>query len=685
MKTLYTNIFIFISILISLVDINAQRKYSEIYEDMPNMSLDQMYSELMQFQKQNPYFANTYIQLGIVCEHKMALTDPLRDIESAVFWAENAHLFFGNFLVFYQSGDYRSNSEYYENLNIPHSGSKITEEDIKEFVALHEKKCKNFRDSTLMIYTAIEKSKAGYNKSIQAYINLCEQFVNYNEMLLAYAPSVEAKLSELEKGISECETEFKEYKRLTKSFPILNYRQLYDKKEIETYRFDGLTYSDFYENRFTIWNFKKWADDYRNELNNNILPLRKEIEKINTTYQIGKSELEKKAPLSVALTAPYDELFLFRLGKYDNNSLVRELFAYLEQRRNTITLAADSLILNTSADETLMNRKMRHIYKFIVQKKQSLQQLQQFSQTISTERINRFSDFFAKNYGGEKGLKTYQTNEKFFLDNMQTDVLKNFASYCSAIDNARKQPSFSNKGRAAALPTWSVSDYEVGQVTGNYITQKVVYDNYGRPKYVAGVKKSDLKSPFIAYIDEQNTTSWIVDIKGANNIISLHATADGCIVCTNVKNIPKAIYFTQKGKEILRSDLSSENVAGIAYNEITKTTYSTFNNADGVTFSLTDSLGNNISNLQLVNIDKIKQVQHVTEGALIFGIQKGNVVVQRIPDVGVMPEATIIKGEQLKIVNIFRASASEICIFMSDLGEKNLIALIDENGKLIDE
>ena len=103
MKKIYTSVISLVVLLLIGASAQAQRKYAEIFADMPNMSLDHIYSELMQFQKQNPYFANTYIQLGMVCEHKMAHTDPLRDIESTLFWADNAHLFYGNFLIFYQS------------------------------------------------------------------------------------------------------------------------------------------------------------------------------------------------------------------------------------------------------------------------------------------------------------------------------------------------------------------------------------------------------------------------------------------------------------------------------------------------------------------------------------------------------------------------------------------------------
>ena len=98
------------------------QKYSDIYDGLPNMTLDQQYNVLLDFQKSNPYFPNTYIQLGSICEKRMILFDPLKDNESVRFWAQNALLFYGNLKVYYKPGDIKSQWDYYENLHIPYRG-----------------------------------------------------------------------------------------------------------------------------------------------------------------------------------------------------------------------------------------------------------------------------------------------------------------------------------------------------------------------------------------------------------------------------------------------------------------------------------------------------------------------------------------------------------------------------------
>jgi len=451
--------------LVSFVclSLNAQ-KYDDIYDELPNLSLDQAYSKFLAFQKMNPYFANTYIQLGMICEHKMNLSDPLRDISSAQFWSDNAHLFFGNFNVFYKEGDLRSNDVYYENLNIPFSGKKLTEADLKRFVDAHEKTCRDFRDSTMMIYNAISKSKMHYNRCLKTYASICDKFSNYNEMLLGYNKELDASLTSMSVDIDSSVVAFTEYQRLIKAFPLLGYRQRYDMKDILTFRLDGLTNSDFYENRFFMWDYKKWVDAYRDEVNSAILPLRKEIESINAKYADGKKEVESGAVLNAALEQPYDEYFVYRLGRYDNSSLVRELFAYLEARRVFYVHVGDSLTLNVDTVPSLMNRKMRHLYNTAVSAVDAKEKLKQVDSYVTGERVARFADFFGKKYNGEAGLHALQTSEPVAVDAELSKALSRFVDFVDALAVRDSLQAFVSAGSSSSVANEMVARDEINNV-----------------------------------------------------------------------------------------------------------------------------------------------------------------------------------------------------------------------------
>lgn len=560
----YMKLIAMLCVAFACLSAKAQ-KYDDIYDELPNLSLDQAYSKLLNFQKKNPYFANTYVQLGMVCEHKMAHTDPLRDIESAQFWSDNAHLFFGNFIVFYKDGDLRSNDVYYENLNIPFAGKKLTEADLKAFVAAHEKKCRSFRDSTLLIYNAIAKSKSHYNHCIATFKSLCDKYASYNDLLLAYDKNIESEMKSLSTDIDSCVIAFDEYKRLIKSYPILNYRQVYDVKDIETFRLDGLTNSDFYDNRFFIWDYQKWVKEYREAIENAIKPLRKQVDEINAMYAEGKKEVEKGRALNVALQQPYDELFVFKLGKYDNNSLVRELFAYLETRRQFYVMACDSITFNNDTTSALLNRKMRHIYNTAVGAKQAKASLNGVEPFITSERVARFADFFKKNYGGSAGVKSFVQEEPKQIDGQLAKVVSRFADF---VDELERIDSLRN--------------------------------------VIDGNSKSPQANRELADFDELN------------------------------------------------------NISRIAINR-----------EDGtVAYCVTDSLGHRGEEIDLNSVSAVTHIHNVSNGAVVIGRDGNDVLAMFVGDNGEVSQPTVLPGNGLKVKAVFRSSAHEFCLFMTDADNK---------------
>lgn len=662
---------------------SAQKKYDDIYNELSNLSLDQAYSEFLAFQKQNPYFANTYIQLGIICEHKMTHTDPLRDIESAQFWSDNAHLFFGNFKVFYHDGEERSNEEYYENLNIPQSGERLKKEELMAFVDAHEKKCRDFRDSTLMIYTALDKSKSAYNKCINIFFELSKKYANYNELLLCYDPYIRQCLDSMSVNYAICESEFKKYKQLTKAFPVLNYMQFYDKKDIETFRLDGLTNSDFLNNRFTVWDFQKWIADYRKTVDEAIIPLRSEVEKINKMFADGLDEY-KSGTLNVALQQPFDDLFFFRLCKYDNGSLVRDLFKYLAKRRELITLGKDELVLDSDSSLAIVNRMMRHALRVSVAEDEALASLDMFDAAVSPARVSRFADFFKANYGGIDGLKKMKSVEISFNHGVLSDVLSAVSDYRKAVNAKLAQPSYSSKSaRFPALPLWAVDDYEIGNMNGAYVTKFVAYDSYSRPAYVTGVKKSDLKTVFVAGLDAAGSTSWIIEARKLNDIQSIVAVDGGCMVSAYVGDQPVAVCYSDKGRELLRYNLASGSLSVFQRNAVTKLTKYAYSDDRSASMVVVDSLGSKVLSCRLESVKNISSVQDVDEGSLVIGSGEGRLEFDVVNNDGVIVNHTSFDHDGLKIDAVFRASAQEICIFVSDKKHRNYIVIIDEKGNVI--
>lgn len=534
------------------------QNFSKIYDALPDMTLDQSYSALIDFQKANPYFSNTYIQLGNVSEKKMILYDPLREISTVQFWAGNAKLFYGNLKVYYKEGDCRS--EFFENLNIPYSGKRITDEDMWRFVNEHLAACKNYSDTTTLIYSAIESSRKNYNQCIEEFTEICNEYKNLNDLLLRHDDKLAKKLTTLKTHIDECEKQFAEYKRLTKLFPIADYRQLYEKQPIETYRLDGLTNSDFFNNRFTIWDYSKWVDEVEKDFTEHIKPLRSEVEAINKAYAQAREKFSAGDILQSDAKAPYDEFFLYKLEHYDVGSLIEPLFDYLESTRQMTLMAGDSIGRDAGTDMTLESRKMRRLSQLAQQQSVAADKRKVLSNAITSAKIMRFKDFFVKEYGGTDGLREFLVKDDAYCQTIVDAMSEATAAYLSRVSkySTSENELYSSAAGAAApaLPLWVTMDPQ--SIKGKYVTTHTSRGSRGEVAAVAGYAKANAKNWFVAGISDNLATQYVLQLKNVNSVSSIRATADGVLVSALRSLKPVIIYVNTQGKEVAAVPTTSE-------------------------------------------------------------------------------------------------------------------------------
>ncbi len=660
--------------------VTKAQKYADIYNSLSSKTLDQAYSMLMEYQRSNPRWANTYLQLGMICEKQLLQTDPLRDIQSAQYWADNAKLFFDAFEAFYSENDVRTNSGYYSNLDIPKSGNRVQDADLKVFVEQHRQFCKNFRDSATMVYEALEKSKDYYNRCIGNFKTICDKYNSLNEMLLCYDTQLQGMLDTLEADMDSCVNAFAQYKKLIEAYPIRDYRQTYAFKPIETFRLDGLTNTDFYMEHFTIWDYSKWIDQVEHTFLTDIVPLRQRTTDINQLYEQGRQEYETKSPLVVAKTQAYDDLFVFQLGKYDSNSLVRQLFSYLDNRRQFMLMACDSLAMPTDSSAALLNRKMRHIYRLSEKLTETSTTLDELGHMITAEHVARFADFFAQNYGGLQGLQKYVETEKIFLDAVFGDVLEKFSTYTGLVARQRSRPVYSLRGKGVSVPLWVVSENDLPELKSSYITTCVVYDQQGMPEYVAGFKKNANAVAFVAGINQNGTTAWLTELKDTEQVYDLSANGSGCLVTLRQNGRSAALVINQAGKEIRKINVGDHTAPIVHYDDLTNVAYVACSETDGsITLRrIMDDM--QVWTVVLKSFERIATMVEVSDGILVIGYDNGKIVCGRISSNGDILKVNTIGDSGLSLDRIFRASAQDICIFARDAQGKLQLMVVSDTG-----
>lgn len=511
----YLVLFLFLTGAAALPEAEAQRiRYDDIYDELGSLTPEQAFFRLSRFQAQDPYFTNTYVQLGHISEVIYRNFDPLREVELVKHWARNAILYYQLVPVYLINNEVRRTREYFSNLPIEASGRRLNNEDLLDYIDERIRLTQEYRDSVVIVYEALERSKGHYNNCIRIFNEINAGYDHLKEVLLRTDPEFLYRIDILEQEFQACLKEFEAYRSLLEAFPILDYDQRYRLRPIETYRLEGLTNSDFLENQFVLWDFGGWVDAFRATFEGDIMALRKEIEQIQEMFDDNLNRLSWMRAAEPGLELPvHDELFLFRLGRYDNNSLVRELFTYLEERQRYILMTKDPLNAAADSASAMMNRRLRYYYRLALQANQGHEKLRNFQATISTARVRRFQDFFNHYYRGEQGLTGFFHDQQALINRAFDESLRNLrlALQEEAYERATAGSVTDRSGNP--VPLRPVHETPEAPARTHYVTQGVHYMQHRIP-YVSGILlRGGGATPFIARIDaEGGRTAWVTEV-----------------------------------------------------------------------------------------------------------------------------------------------------------------------------
>lgn len=646
----------------SIASAATAQSFSAVYDAMPSMTLDQQFSALNDFQKANPYFACTYIQLGSVSEMKMIIYDPLRETESIDFWAGNAKLYYGNLKVYYKNGDVRD--EFYENLKIPFTGKKVTDEDLWAYVNYHAALCKNYNDTINLIYTAIEQSRVNYNKSIEEFQSICNDYSDMNDMLLRYDDALGKRLANLKGHSDECFKQFDEYKRLTKIYPLANYRQIYEKVPIETFRLDGLTNSDFFSNRFNIWDYSAWIDNFYKVFNQQIKPLRQDVEKINKAYVSARKDFEAGNVItSVSCAKPYDEYFSFRLGHFDVGSVVDALFDYQDATREMLVMAGDSLGRDLGSDLTLVSRKMRRLANLVQQAQKAADKRQTLASLVTANSIARFADFFRAQYGGEQGLNKFIANDDAYCQRIIDQMSDATASYIARVNSATTQAvdTYSTASSAAApsVPLWVSLDPSA--LTSKYVSTHVSRGPNGGIAATSGYLKANAQSWFVAGITPNGATQWLLKLSGVNQVTRLSALSEGVMAAALRQLRPVIIYVDANGKEAAAVSTDSEIIDFMDRDGVSGNIFWTEGNDHNAPSLSMAAEGAAVKSwtAPLTGLAKAMQVSVVADGFVVSGLTTaGDFATVRVSSDGMASDPVTLTSAVADVIATQRVSSS---------------------------
>ncbi|RLD49633.1 MAG: hypothetical protein DRI94_10755 [Bacteroidetes bacterium] len=129
-----TIIITLIILLTSSVTLSAERlKYDAVYKSVLSGNKDEAYTLLLAYQRQDPGFANTYFQLGIIAKEWAKSYNPYKEFIYTKLFIYNAKLYF-NLAKLYMKNEKGKNRSYYKNAPIIPKCKKLQIEDINSYI-----------------------------------------------------------------------------------------------------------------------------------------------------------------------------------------------------------------------------------------------------------------------------------------------------------------------------------------------------------------------------------------------------------------------------------------------------------------------------------------------------------------------------------------------------------------------
>jgi len=589
-------------------------KYDETLQSMANASPKQRYYRFFQLQKQDNQFANTYIHLADACERIAVSLDPLRQYDRINHWMGNAKVYYQVFPIYLNDNEVRKTEEYYARFGITPSEKRLNNPDVLTYVNKHATFCNHFQDSLKMVFNTLEQSKEHYNRALAIFTNLCSRYENLNEALLQTTPALLQSLDEMDKEFNQSTTLFTAYQQLIAKFPIGNYKQQYTLRPIETFRLDGLTASDFLSNQFTLWNYTDWTTRFREVYQTDIEPLRDEIVALHRMFDANRRQIAPRDTIDESTRlSRADDLFFFRLGKYDQNSLVRELFRYENALQELLLLAKSPLNQITDSTLAVYNRKMRYTYRLAMQTGKTQQRLNDLQQNITPERIRRFNDFFNSELNGEAGVKQYCSEQTAQLSQTFDQALLQLNRYLLSEETTRSlTPATGSKAGTLAMTIGGTNK------AGSHETSQAAI-HQGQVRYLSGQSNGGGKrTAFVARVGITGKVEWLKEYEmknvADNRCPALTAFDEGCMALVTGSNGPQQtnqlVRLSNAGKEIYRQNLPvTATPEFITYDDINKLSLMAFNDAtETITLCQADSMGNTLWQTPLPVTGKVVNV-----------------------------------------------------------------------------
>lgn len=404
----------------------AQKKmnYQDVFDVILKKDNEKAYTLLLAYQKQDPDFTNTYFQLGLIAKQWTKEFNPFTEFNYTKLFMYNTKLYF-DLAKFKLKDEKKKNRGLYSNIRLAEEEQKLSFEDIYKFIDEQIEEIKVYEENIIQIITYFNKSSDKYNECVDLFMDINSEYNKIKNIYLTEDEEFLSKLGKLESDFDSTLFYFKQYKKAISKYPIAGYDQTFILNDIITYRLDGLTNSNFLENEFLLWNYKKWVQDVKKTKIVNVSGNRNDILDTESLMRAKINQLSESNFSDDYKPYKLDKKFVYKIEKFDNNSLLVKLFKLNESKINFLTFFKKAINDTTSSDKFSLFQFAQYCYEFGEKKKLSDSLNNDFKISINADQIRKYTNFYLSKYKGLDGLKDYAFRQELFFNGKQDIVFEN--------------------------------------------------------------------------------------------------------------------------------------------------------------------------------------------------------------------------------------------------------------------
>ncbi|MEP2772270.1 MAG: hypothetical protein ABJH05_08975 [Fulvivirga sp.] len=368
--------------------------------------------EFLQDEKNREKDPNALFQMARIYQDEALESDVLLETSQFQTYADSAIFYFEESLKFIDEKEVKRNDEYYQaykrrDIRTGKFGIKLgdVQFDIEEKTkALKERKTK-----VAALSKYFEATKSAYDSANSLYNSIKESFPTKKQLLLRLDEPTRNKLGMIEANYNHAVENFTNYKNTLDGISKTGYNQDLVVKPINDYNSEGGDGVDYTKDNVAFWNYAAWADEVKENYNDDVLPLFSELIAIDQTLKDLLTKVNRDS-VSVIKDIPVIESnpSIIKLKGYDSNPMPVVLFKFKTAQLTYESKIMQNHSLKDSADVLLQMRLLNEEVNGLRAIDSLINLLLAFN--IEEEALN-YQPFVVSQYSNVDKLKNHIKNQ----------------------------------------------------------------------------------------------------------------------------------------------------------------------------------------------------------------------------------------------------------------------------------